>query len=65
MADAPDLQRLLQDKHEALRAYRDAVDDEVRATAWDAVDEASKALEAARRPARAGKPRKASDDYDF
>ncbi len=24
-----------------------------------------KALEAARRPARAGKPRKASDDYDF
>ncbi len=24
-----------------------------------------KALEAARRPTRAGKPRKASDDYDF
>ena len=47
MADSPDLQRLLQDKHEALHAYRDAVDDEIRATAWIAVDEASKALDAA------------------
>lgn len=39
-------------------------------TSLDAVAEPDtdlhgKALEASRRPARAGKPRKASDDYDF
>jgi HK97 family phage major capsid protein len=47
MADSPDLQRLLQDKHEAVRAYREASDDSARAIAWDGVDAASKALDAA------------------
>jgi len=31
----------------------------------DDADLHGKALEAARRPTRAGKPRKTSDDYDF
>ena len=47
MADSPDLQRLLQDKHEAVRAYRDAADEDVRKAAWDGVHVASEALEAA------------------
>ena len=36
---------LLQAKHEALRAYREATDDEARAIAWAGVDEASKNLD--------------------
>jgi HK97 family phage major capsid protein len=47
MADSPDLQRLLQDKHEAVRAYREASDEDVRTKAWDGVAAASEALEAA------------------
>jgi HK97 family phage major capsid protein len=47
MADSPDLQRLLQDKHEAVRAYREATDEDVRTKAWDGVHVASEALEAA------------------
>jgi HK97 family phage major capsid protein len=47
MADTPDLQRLLQDKHEAVRAYREATDEDVRTKAWDGVHVASEALEAA------------------
>jgi len=47
MADTPDLQRLLQDKHEAVRAYREASDEDVRTKAWDGVAAASEALEAA------------------
>lgn len=47
MADAPQLQRLLQEKHEAVRAFRNAEDEEVRKSAFDAVSAASEALEAA------------------
>lgn len=46
MADSPNLMRLLQDKHEAVRAYREASDEEARVKAWDGVDAASAALEA-------------------
>ena len=45
MADSPDLQRLLQEKHEAIRTFRDAVDEDVRKNAWAVVDATSSALE--------------------
>ena len=38
---------LLQAKHEAVRAYREAADEEARAIAWAGVDAASSALDAA------------------
>lgn len=44
MADST-LQGLLQSKHEAVRAFREAVDEDTRKKAWDGVDAASSALE--------------------
>jgi hypothetical protein len=41
------------------------VDQSLDAVADPDTDLHGKALEASRRPLRAGKPRKASDDYDF
>jgi HK97 family phage major capsid protein len=46
MADAPELQRLLQAKHEAVRTFREAVDDAAKQQAWDGIHAASEALEA-------------------
>jgi HK97 family phage major capsid protein len=63
MADAPQLQALLQAKHEAVRAYREATDEDVRVKAWDGVHAASEALEAelvARESAREDEQRMAA-----
>jgi len=46
MADSPDLMRLLQDKHEAVRAFREAKDEDTRQKAWDGVHAASESLDA-------------------
>lgn len=65
MADAPNLQRLLQDKHEAVRAFRAAEDEDTRQKAWDGVHEASEKLEAelvAREEARADQERLAAEE---
>ena len=40
------VEKLLQEKHEAVRAFRAAEAEDVRVRAWDAVDEKSKAIDA-------------------